>query len=675
MMPSLHQIARMLGGEVAAGQVVAPGPGHRPADRSLSVKLNAAGDDVVVHSFAGDDPIACKDFVRDKLGLAAWQPRKGNGRANGRSMDDEIDAALAGPAPAAAAAKPISAAPVPEKLVCSYDYTDLNHELLYQVRRYEPKTFKQRRPDGKGGWITQKVFEGVSRVPYRYPELMAEMAAYPDAPIFITEGEKDCDNVRALGLFATCVAGSVWTPEIAAVLKGRDIIYLADNDKVGREKADKAGRALHGVAKSVRIASFTDLPEKGDVSDWIALDPGHDADALGARCLDAPLFDPKPAAEAPFEVFWHGVNYGRIERPWLVKEMIPEQGTGLLSGQWGTGKSFVALDLAGSVMTSPDFAGRRIDRRGGVLLIAAEGAGEVSIRLNNMVDHKLKPNALEKLPFAWIEDVPDLKDEDSYKRLVTVALSIAAKIKADFDAELVLIIIDTLAAAASFKDANDAAEGQLVMNRLVDLGRKTGAYVLAVDHFGKDATTGTRGTSAKEAAADSILAILADRDVNGKLSNTRMAIRKVRGGKTGVEFSFDLVVVDAGFDQTTCTVDWKAERVEGGETGAKIKWPKSLRIFRTSMQTVILDHAKTIHPYGAQGPKVQAVTIEQVRTEFMAAYPTDSSDSERDQKAAKRAAFNRGLKEARAMELIGSREIGGVDLLWFAQIDTANGAN
>ena len=68
-----QQIACALAGDVYGNQVLAPGPGHSPKDRSLSVKLIAsAPDGLLVHSFAGDDPIVCKDYVRGKLGLAPW---------------------------------------------------------------------------------------------------------------------------------------------------------------------------------------------------------------------------------------------------------------------------------------------------------------------------------------------------------------------------------------------------------------------------------------------------------------------------------------------------------------------------------------------------------------------------------------------------------------------------
>jgi putative DNA primase/helicase len=55
--------------------VLAPGPQHSPKDRSLCVSLApAVPSGFLVHSFAGDDPIQCKDYVRARLGLPAWQP-------------------------------------------------------------------------------------------------------------------------------------------------------------------------------------------------------------------------------------------------------------------------------------------------------------------------------------------------------------------------------------------------------------------------------------------------------------------------------------------------------------------------------------------------------------------------------------------------------------------------
>jgi hypothetical protein len=77
-MIDLRHVAYLLGGEVCGrDQVVCPGPGHGPRDRSLSVRFDsAAPGGFVVHSFAGDDPIECKDHVRGRLGLPHGSPVK-----------------------------------------------------------------------------------------------------------------------------------------------------------------------------------------------------------------------------------------------------------------------------------------------------------------------------------------------------------------------------------------------------------------------------------------------------------------------------------------------------------------------------------------------------------------------------------------------------------------------
>src|SRR5262245_203043 len=71
-MMSLNAAARALGGDVSNGQVVCPGAGHSPRDRSLSVRFNTGGG-YVVHSFAGDDPMDCRDHVDRLLGLPGWK--------------------------------------------------------------------------------------------------------------------------------------------------------------------------------------------------------------------------------------------------------------------------------------------------------------------------------------------------------------------------------------------------------------------------------------------------------------------------------------------------------------------------------------------------------------------------------------------------------------------------
>lgn len=175
--------------------------------------------------------------------------------------------------------------PAPRKrfnVVAAYDYFDADGVLQFQVCRLDPKDFRQRRPDGKGGWSWS--IKGVQPVPYRLPQLLAQ----PDAPVFIVEGEKDADNLAALGIVATCNAGGAnkWRTELTPYFKGRDVVILPDNDDAGRAHAALVSSKLQGVAASVRVLALPDLPEKGDVSDWLAA--GHTADELVAMANDAP---------------------------------------------------------------------------------------------------------------------------------------------------------------------------------------------------------------------------------------------------------------------------------------------------------------------------------------------------------------------------------------------------
>jgi hypothetical protein len=281
----LQQLARCLGGAVSNGQVLAPGPGHSAADRSLSVRMDpAAPDGFLVHSFAGDDPIQCRDYVREKAGLPAYKPN-GNGRE--RATDAAIDKAVMAAIMGQAATRPSS-------VVTRYDYTAEDGTLLYQVQRHEPKRFTQRRPDAKSGWTYQ--LGDVRRVLYRLPELLK----YPDGTVFVCEGEKDADRVASLGHCATTVASGKWTDDCVKVLGNRDVLILEDADEPGHKKALKIAQVLHGIAATVRIIQLPGLtghPNNKDVSDWLDSDP-HRAENLVDACFEAPLWTPETAETA-----------------------------------------------------------------------------------------------------------------------------------------------------------------------------------------------------------------------------------------------------------------------------------------------------------------------------------------------------------------------------------------
>ena len=177
--------------------------------------------------------------------------------------------------------------PVQRMAVATYDYRDEQGELLYQVCRMDPKGFRQRRPDGQGGWAW--AVKDVRKVLYRLPELLT---AEPTDPVFVAGGEKDADRLASLGLNATTNAGGAgkWVPEFSESLRGRTVVILPDNDDPGRDHADTVARSLCGVATRVSVVALPDLPAKGDVSDW--LDARGTRDELLALVAAAPPYEP-----------------------------------------------------------------------------------------------------------------------------------------------------------------------------------------------------------------------------------------------------------------------------------------------------------------------------------------------------------------------------------------------
>lgn len=157
--------------------------------------------------------------------------------------------------------------PKPAKITDTYDYVDWDNGLLYQAVRLIPKDFKQRRPDGNGGWIWN--LKNTQRVLYRLPEVIEQVVK--GGYVFYVEGEKDADRLRTEGFTATtnCGGAEAFRADYADTLKNANLVILPDNDEPGRRMAHKIKAQLNGDARAVRIIELPGLPEHGDVSDWL----------------------------------------------------------------------------------------------------------------------------------------------------------------------------------------------------------------------------------------------------------------------------------------------------------------------------------------------------------------------------------------------------------------------
>ena len=301
----------------------------------------------------------------------------------------------------------------------------------------------------------------------------------------------------------------------------------------------------------------------------------------------------------------------------------------MISGQWGTYKTTVALDIAASVMTGAPFARRyAVKRPGGVAYFALEGVGGLASRLTAIARTHGSTRAL---PFLYRADCPALTASDALDKLTAMVEHAASLLREKFDVPTVLVFVDTVVTAAGYAksgDDNDAAIAQRIMSVLSGLSQRTGVLAVGIDHFGKVTETGTRGSSAKEGHADAVLALLADRELNGTVTNTRLAVRKQRDGASGLEIPFTPKTVEVGTDPdgdpiTRVVIDWAAAPEQAAPKG----WPKSLQLLRRILMTLLVD-GHDMQPF-LDGPTVRACDIDLVRAEFCRQYPAEGDPREK----------------------------------------------
>jgi putative DNA primase/helicase len=163
-----------------------------------------------------------------------------------------------------------------------YRYTSEDGEYLYSKIRLIPKSF----------YFSPK---GMNKkfVLYNLPAL--KKAGADGSTVYLCEGEKDAESLIALGLIATCnpegaSLGEIkWKDSYTESLRGLEVVIFADNDEAGRNQARGVAARLTGKAASVKIVEFPDLPEKGDVTDYLEK---HSKEDLLTRVDEAPPYKP-----------------------------------------------------------------------------------------------------------------------------------------------------------------------------------------------------------------------------------------------------------------------------------------------------------------------------------------------------------------------------------------------
>lgn len=377
------------------------------------------------------------------------------------------------------------------KVVATYDYHDTAGHLLYQVLRYEPKDFRQRKPNPAGGHDWQ--LNGVLRVPYRLPQLLA---APVGTPVYVCEGEKDADNLAALDLIATTNAGGAmkWhtldRSTVAKAFRNRHVVILPDNDEPGHKHADQVAKALKGIAADVRIVPLPELKEKGDVSDWLLDHTIAELEELAAATVpDTPTAQPSRWPEAvcvtalsetasAVDWTWHGC----LARGHLTMVVALAKG----------GKTTLFSHLLRQLQEGQPFLDRPTQKTK-TLVVSEESTAmwfrrRESLGLDNHLSLICRPMVSKPSYGDWCDFIDH------------VAGQAAAR-------QCNLVVFDTISAFAPWRDENDAAAVQATMTTLNRL-TLAGHTVLVFHHAGKaDQSEGrsARGSSAFGGAVDVLL--------------------------------------------------------------------------------------------------------------------------------------------------------------------------
>ena len=461
-----------------------------------------------------------------------------------------------------------------------YDYIDDQGEVRYQVRRFEPKTFRQCRPDGKGGWLFN--MDGVEALPYN----LHHMITNPDAPVFIVEGEKAAQRLSKLKLVATTSHGGAkkWQPVLNKYFAGRNVVVLADNDDAGREHADIVIGNLFGVAGRIKRVELDGLPAKGDIVDW--LDSGKGIDDLMAAVKAAVVVAEAPAVEAEavevvndnsdgdyfdFVDEDYLMNMPPIE--WAVGQgddgLITAHGLSMIYGPPGSGKSFISLDMALCQAHGIDWQGIET-KQGDVLYIAGEGVGGLGKRVKAWKStHGLGTSGhFHMLPLAV-----NMRDQAEVEKLIRSIDRLGRKWTA--------VYIDTLARAMLGADENSSTETGLVISAADAIRNHVQCAVVFVHHSGKAVERGSRGSSAILGAVDTSVVVSKDE------SYITMRVEKQKDAEPMSDITLEMTPI-ASISGSSVVLT----RLDGDEA-ARIKRSKPLnadqKIALEALRNVIID--------------------------------------------------------------------------------------
>jgi hypothetical protein len=251
----------------------------------------------------------------------------------------------------------------------------------------------------------------------------------------------------------------------------------------------------------------------------------------------------------------------------LIKNLLDAGAMSVMYGDSGTGKTFVALDLAYHVAAGVPWNGLKVVQ-GPVIYVAAEAGEDINARIEALDKH-YSPD--KEPPLDTVPCLVDLFRAGADLQPLIALVREAAK---EYGRDVSLIVIDTLARAMGAGDENQTPDMNQFVRHLDLLRTETGAHVMIVHHTGKDKARGGRGSSALRAATDTEL----------EVADNKLTAKKQRARGIGEPVKFKLRIVPIGNDEdgervTSCVVDLVAGgRVPTELTGEQKEWQSAIEM-------------------------------------------------------------------------------------------------
>ncbi len=437
----------------------------------------------------------------------------------------------------------------------TYHYYDEAGTLLFGVARMAGKRFRQFRvdADGRKSWR----LNGVRRVPYRLPELLAGVRQ--GRPVYVAEGEKDVEALRAAGAVATCNAGGAgkWRAEYARHLQGAEVRIVADRDEPSYDHARQVAGTLAGVADKVTLLQ----PAQGkDAAD-------HLAAGLGLDQL-VPLILGPPAQETHEARKLRSYTLAEVDDEpdtmgWLVEGWWPHPSYGIVAGAEKTLKSYMTTLGALAVASGQAYLGEfQVREPGPVVVFTGEGSRKLWRRRAWALAQGMgmSRDEFRALPIRLIDDVAT-----AMSPLFQEAL------QRELEESPRLVIVDPLYAYhGSDRAAGNVYEASEVLNALSGPCQQADSSLWVVDHFTKAGAATLSLASVTQAGkrewADSWALMRHREDPDLDAGAFRLAVRvgSRQWGGADWHVDIDLGAFNHGLFDHVQTPRWRVTRASGG---------------------------------------------------------------------------------------------------------------